>query len=299
MMIHNPLQLNPEEVCSKIEKFIRANMNKLRRDGVILGLSGGIDSSVVAYLASRAIGSKNVLCLTLPEKHSSTEHLRHAKLIAARLGINHHIESITSKLNTFGIYRMVPGKIPGTLVKTVFAHHMRRAKGSSFSEGLLGPKNKWVARANAFYRIKHRMRMVILYYYAELKNLMVAGATNKTEQMIGLFIKYGCDSAADVMPIAGLFKTQVRQLAEHLGVPKEIIEKPPSADLIPGITDEYVMGLSYETLDMILYGLQSGLPHDQIVDQCNCNPGLVKTVDSWMADSTYKRDTPYFLDFAF
>jgi NH3-dependent NAD+ synthetase len=69
--------------------------------------------------------------------------------------------------------------------------------------------------------------------------------------------------------------------------------------IIPGITDEFVIGLSYETLDMILYGLQSGLPHDQIVDQCNCNPGLVKTVDSWMAKSSYKRDTPYFLDFAF
>ena len=291
--MQNELQIEPERVCSEIGKFIRDKVSELHRDGVILGLSGGIDSSVVAYLASRAIGPTNVLCLMLPDKHSSTEGLKHAKIVVDRLGTDFHVEDLTPKLNRFGVYRLIPSKVPGALVRRVFKHYTKESGGPPFSASLSGSKSKLAAKADAFYRIKHRMRMLTLYYHAELKNLLVVGAANKTEFSIGFFVKYGCDNAADIMPIRNLYKTQVRQLAEYLGIPKEIIDKSPSPDLIPGITDEYAIGLRYETLDLILYGLECGMSREQIVNQLNCEQETVEYVDKLAEKSGYKREVPY------
>jgi NAD+ synthase len=125
---------------------------------------------------------------------------------------------------------------------------------------------------------------------------MVTGAANKTEISIGFLVKYGCDDAADVMPLLGLYKTHVRQLAKYLDVPEEIIDSPPSPDLIPGITDEYAIGLSYEMLDLILHGLERGLPHEQIALQLECDPEVVDYVRGLKEKSKYKREIPYVPD---
>jgi NAD+ synthase len=290
------LQIEPEAVCGEIEKFIKEKVSELNRKGVILGLSGGVDSSVVACLASRAVGPKNVLCLILPEKHSSTESQSHARLVADMLGTYSHVEDLTPRLSTFGVYRLIPSKTPGALVRKAFEHYTKKSGTPPFSDGSSGPKSEFIAKANAFYRIKHRMRTLTLYYHAELKNLLVAGAANKTEFLIGFFVKHGCDDAADIMPILGLYKTQVRQLAEYLNIPKEIIDKPPSPDLIPGITDEYAIGLPYETLDLILHGLERSLPREEIADQIGCEQGTIEYVDRLVDRSKYKREMPYIPD---
>ena len=148
--MQNGLRIEPETVCSKIERFIKDKVNELHREGVALGLSGGIDSSVVAYLASRALGPTNILCLILPEKHSSTESQKHARLIVDSLGTDFHVEDLTPKLNRFGIYRFVPSKVPGFLARRVLEHCTRELGGSLFSEGSPGSKNKLAAKANAF-----------------------------------------------------------------------------------------------------------------------------------------------------
>jgi NAD+ synthase len=290
------LRLDAAKTCSSIEAFIRESVLEAKRDGVVLGLSGGIDSCVLAHLASRAVGPENVLCVMLPDKHSSRVHKRHARMVIAQLGTRYRVESITSKLNKFGTYRMVPRWVPRGLVMHMFRDHMRKVGESSFSAGLVATTDPWVARANAFYRVKHRMRMVVLYYVSDTQNLLVAGAANKTEHAIGLFIKFGCDSASDIMPIACLYKTQVRQIAAHVGVPQEIIDKPPSADLMPGITDEFVMGVTYETLDLVLLGLDLGLSLEEIVTVSGCDAAFPQQVQQWMDQSRHKREAPYFSD---
>ncbi len=293
ILTQNDLQIEPETVCGEIQKFIRDKVDELHRRGVILGLSGGIDSSVVACLASRALGPKNVLCLILPEKHSSPESQKDARLVVDMLGTEFHVEDLTPKLNTFGVYRLVPSKVSGSLVRKAFKYYTRKSGQPPFSDGSSPSKNKFIAKANAFYRIKHRMRMLTLYYHAELRNLLVAGAANKTEFSIGFFVKHGCDDAADIMPIRDLYKTQVRQLAEYLDIPREIIDKPPSPDLIPGITDEYAIGLPYETLDLVLYGLECGVSREQMADQLDCEQETIKYVNELVKRSRYKRETPY------
>lgn len=295
--MQNVLDINPESISTDIERFIKNKLQEFNRDGVMVGLSGGIDSTVVAFLAARAVGPENVTCIMLPDKHSAKEHLKHARMVVEQLGTNYQIEDLTPKLNKFGIYRLVPGSVPGFLVKKILKNYMHRIGESSFAAGLSGPQNKLVAQSNAFYRIKHRMRMVTLYYQAESKNLLVAGAANKTEFLIGLFIQFGCDSAADIMPICHLYKTQVRQLAPYLGVPQEIIDKPPSADLIPGVVDEFVMGIPYEKLDLILDGLENHLSREEIARQVRCECKTVENVEHWITKSRYKRETPYIPEF--
>ena len=216
--------LDYKKITSDIQNWISEYLNSANSKGVVLGLSGGIDSSVTASLCSNALGSKNVIGLGLPCE-SISQDLKDAKLIANHLGI---------KLATIDL--------TNTYKQSV------EALSSYF-------KPNKISKAN----IKPRLRMLSLYYVAQsIGNYLVAGTGNRTELAIGYFTKYG-DGGVDFEPLGRLYKCEVKKIARILKVPEKIINKPPSAGLWPDQTDEGEIGISYDELDEILYRLDYDL----------------------------------------
>ena len=267
--LKSQMKIEPESLSFSLENFIREYVEKLEREGVILGLSGGIDSAVLATLCKRAVGSERTLALMMPERDSKKEHIKDALNFAEELGIKTKLINITPFLKKLEVYKLAPlsrvpftGKLRGYLIKKAYHYYERKTGETPFSVAMTGLRGKefssFISKKNAYYRIKHRMRMVLLYLHGEVENRLVVGAANKSEYLIGYFVKHGCDDATDIMPLLNLYKTQVRQLARYLKVPSRIIEKPPSPDIFPGIIDEEAIGISYEKLDLILLALEKG-----------------------------------------
>jgi len=216
---------------SKIIEFIADRVQEAGAEGVVLGLSGGIDSAVTAYLAKRALGPDRILALLLFEGGvSPSEDVEDAREVARNLGLRTREIDISPILHCYWKELGVDG-------------------------------SDRVAQGN----LKARVRMTILYWHANLSNLLVLGTGNKTEILMGYSTKYG-DSAADLLPLAGLYKTEVRDLAKDLGVPSRIQEKKPSAGLWPGQTDEEEMGITYPQADAILRGWDQGLSRDELAE---------------------------------
>ncbi|MFA5099877.1 MAG: NAD+ synthase [Candidatus Omnitrophota bacterium] len=197
----------------KIVDWLKRQVKAAGAKGVVLGLSGGLDSCVVAALAKKAIGSGKVLALLMP-CHSHVQDSRDAKLFARKFGIK------TKNIDLSKIYDGMIGILPA-------ADRMTQAN------------------------IRPRLRMIVLYYFARKMNYLVCGTSNKSEMVAGYFTKFG-DGASDILPIGGLLKTQVRSLAVELGIPQRIIDKAPTAGLWPGQTDEKEMGITYPELDEII-----------------------------------------------
>ena len=255
------LQIDPAAVSRKLESFIQASVGDFNREGVVIGLSGGLDSSVVLALAAAALGADKVLGLIMPERDSSPQSEIDARQQAETLGVRVERIDLTPILEEMGIYRHIPRnffasqRVAGPAVKASYKLYTTITGKRPLLSGMEGSNAAIIRRANAYYRMKHRLRMVELYSFAEHENRLVLGTANKTEMLTGFFVKYG-DSAADIMPLQTLYKTQVKQLAEFLKVPKKIIDKAPSPDLLPGITDEFALGITYDKLDLILLGLE-------------------------------------------
>jgi NAD+ synthase len=263
-------------------------------------LSGGIDSAVVAALAARALGPEKVLALLMPDRDSARASKRDALKLAQRLGIRTKTIGLTKFLFLMGIYWKLPlwllglRRFQSKLVRRYHDSFVKETGESPFAAILMGTKGlkgPWLNQAVAYHRVKGRLRAILLYYYAELENLLVLGTCNKTEKAIGFFIKYG-DAAADIAPLESLYKTQVRQLAAFLEIPEEIISKPPSPDLLPGITDEYAIGLSYETLDEILWRLEGGIDKEKIARTLGLERDAVDYVQELMRRSASMRAQP-------
>ncbi|GAI66331.1 unnamed protein product, partial [marine sediment metagenome] len=256
------MKIKPEKVALSLENFIREYTEKLEREGAILGLSGGIDSAVIAALCVRSLGPKKTFALIMPEKDSKKEHTEDALNFARELNIEAKLVDITPYLEELGIYKLFPldkflswGRLKGTLVRKAYHFYERKTGKLPFLESLSGFKDKeysaYLAKGNAYYRVKHRLRVLLLYLYGELENRLVVGAANKSEYKIGYFVKHGCDDATDIMPLLNLYKTQVRELARYLSIPARILNKPPSHDIIPGLADdEEVIKISYEKMDL-------------------------------------------------
>lgn len=243
------------EIETKIVRFIRDYVEKSGTKGVVLGLSGGVDSSTVAALSSKAVGGVNVLGLLLPEEETrSKTDIQHAKTVAETFGLRSQICDITKTLEAF--YRSIP----------VFDSADCVCKGN----------------------IKARTRMIHIYYYANKLNLLVCGSSDKSETMMGYFTKWG-DVAADISPLMDLYKTQVLRLAKQIDVPEAIIRKPPSPALWPGQTAEKELGVKYEVLDLVLYGLERFMSEADIAKQVGISEELVRQIEKRWLQSEHKR----------
>ncbi|MEM3622217.1 MAG: NAD+ synthase [Candidatus Bathyarchaeia archaeon] len=249
------LNLDFQEVEVKIKRFIKDYVEKSKVKGIVLGLSGGIDSSTTAALSALAIGGNKVLGLILPEKETyETKDVKHAKLVAKKFGFKTKTIDITSTLEAF--YKSIPE---------------------------FDPTDK-VCKGN----IKARTRMIYIYYFANRLSMLVCGSSDKSETMMGYFTKWG-DVAADISPIMDLYKTQVRKLAQHIGIPKEILTKPPSPALWPGQLAETELGIKYETLDLILYGLEHFMETKEIAKQLDIEEELVENIKRRWLSMEHKR----------
>lgn len=212
------MTINYPSIKDKIVAFISSKVQESGASGAVIGLSGGIDSTLTAFLTVEALGSGNVLGLLLPEKGITTdEDIEDAQEVVKILGIGHKLIEISPVLRSFS--KAIPDF------------------------------DKTALPANG--NLKARTRMCILYYHANLMRRMVVGTGNRTELLLGYFTKYG-DGGVDIEPIGGLYKTQVRGLARYMGIPAGIIDKTPTAGLWKGQTDEGELGVPYETADKIL-----------------------------------------------
>ncbi len=244
-----------EEQVFIIEAFIVHSVRESGRDGVILGLSGGIDSALVAKLCADAIGPGRVLALALPDGKGGRD-LKDARKFANAIGIEFRIVNI--------------GPIASAMEK--------RVKASEADT---------VARGN----LRARARMTVLYYGANTENRVVMGTGNKSEILIGYDTKFG-DAGADFMPIGDLYKTQVREMAAHLGLPPEIVDKTPTAGLWPGQTDEGELGITYDELDRVLLGIELQMEPEAIAEKAAVPLDRVRYVETLVASSVHKRKMP-------
>lgn len=272
------LHLDPEAETARIVEAIRTQvLRTLRRRGVVVGLSGGIDSSVTAALCARALGPDRVLAVLMPEKDSDPDSLRLGRMLAEQLGIGTVTEDIAPMLQAAGCYArrdafirtVVPEYGPGWSCKVVIANAL---EGSPYSltslvvQSPAGEQRKVRLPIDAYLGIiaatnmKQRTRKQIEYFHADRLNHAVAGTPNRLEYDQGFFVKNG-DGAADFKPIAHLYKTQVYQLAAHLGVPDEICRRPPTTDTwsLAQTQEEFYFSLPWDRMDLCLHALNHGI----------------------------------------
>ena len=250
----NKLDLNLKEVHNELVEFLRENFKKAGFSKAVLGLSGGIDSALVAYLLRDALGKENVLAIMMPYKSSNPDSLNHAKLVVEDLGINSKTIEITDMID---------------------AYFKNEKEATSLRMG-----NKMA-----------RERMSILFDYSSKENALVVGTSNKTEIYLGYSTQFG-DSACALNPIGDLYKTNIWDLSRYLKIPNELIEKKPSADLWEGQTDEQEMGLTYKEADQVLYRmLEENKTVEEVLAE-GFNKNLVDNIVRRMNRSEYKRRMP-------
>ncbi len=239
-----------------IKDFIRQKVEESGAAGVVIGLSGGIDSAVVSVLCASAIGPERVLTIFMPSAKSSAEDAKDAEELALKFGMKHEVIGIEPAMDGF---RAVLPELKG-------------------DKGLLG-------------NCMARCRMTILYDQAKLTNRLVMGTSNKSELLVGYFTKFG-DGGADFCPIGDLYKTEVRQLARKIGVPEKFLQKVPSACLWEGQTDEGELGISYDELDAVLFGIENGMELEDIARRNLIPEERVERVWKMHMGSIHKRKMP-------
>ena len=234
--------------------FVHDEVTKIGVKKGVLGLSGGIDSALVAYIAAEALGSENVHAYTMPYRTSNPESEAHAKLVADRLGINYHVLEITPMVDAY--FALVPD-----------ADNMRRG-------------NKMA-----------RERMTVLYDHSAAVGGLVLGTSNKTELLLGYGTLHG-DMASALNPIGDIYKSQVWELSEAMGVPREVIDKKPSADLWAGQTDEQELGFSYRDADELLFRMvDQRMTRDELI-AAGFAPQFIDNVQAKVQGSHFKRRLP-------
>jgi len=256
-MTTDELRINAAQEAERIAAFVRSELQAAGRSRVVLGLSGGLDSAVVSYLCVLAAGPGQVCPVIMPYRTSTPDSVAHARMVCDALGL----DPITSEIS---------------------------ACVDAFEQTLGGSDARQLGNVMA------RTRMILLYAQSDRLGALVAGTGNRTEAMLGYTTLHG-DSACAFGPIRHLYKSQVRQLARYLNVPTEIIDKPPSADLWPGQTDEGELGFAYDQVDRLLFQLHDKGRTDDELAAAGFDPSLVTKVKNLVARSEFKRRMPHSL----
>lgn len=303
------LMLDNTAETDRIVTGLRGQLRGMRKRGLVLGLSGGIDSSVSVALAVRAAGAKNVFCLFMPESDSDPESLRLGRLVAETFGVEAVVEDIGPTLQAMGCYErrdafireLVPGYGPGWASKIVIANSLAGDGYNISSLVVQDPEGRQtklrmppavylgiVAATN----MKQRTRKQIEYYHADRLNFAVLGTPNRLEYDQGFFVKNG-DGAADVKPIAHLYKSQVYALAAHLGIPEEIRRRPPTTDTysLAQTQEEFYFSLPYDRMDLCLFGLNNGISAAEVGAAAKLTAVEVERV--WADIAAKRRATRY------
>ena len=255
-------------VTTRIEGFIAEQMTALGRAGIVVALSGGLDSSAVLALCARAVGPERVTALLLPDKRGSREAEHFSRLVTDRLKV-HGATVDTSRVNeATGVYDFIGYRLPlpKVVARVVRAYLAKGGQDGIFLAGLRGTDHDLTRQALAAIYARQRLRMVLTYRYADLHRLLVVGSAHMTEDLLGLFVKFGIDDAADVMPLKGLYRTQVLRVAKEAGVPSEVLARTPNPEMLPGIDDKYldIFGVPAPTVDLVLWGIQHALADAEI-----------------------------------
>jgi NAD+ synthase len=277
------LRIDAKAETERIVESLRDQVfNQLRRRGAVVGVSGGIDSSVVAFLCAKAFGADRVQTIFMPESESSPDSLRLGRLVTDALGVRTALENISPALAGLRCYErrddavrlVVPEYGEGWKCKIVLPGVLEESRYSIFSVVVQSPdgQTKKVRLTPEAYlgivaatNFKQRARKTMEYYYADLYNYAVAGTPNRLEYELGFFVKNG-DGSADFKPIAHLYKSQVYQLAAYLGVPEEIQKRPSTTDTytLEQSQEEFYFSVSLEKMDLCLYGKNNGMSAAEI-----------------------------------
>jgi len=280
--------LSLTDVAHEIEKItykLRQDIHGiLKRNGAVVGISGGIDSSVTLALVAKALGSDNVLGIMLPEKDSSSESKEFALKLAQKFNVQTIEEDITNSLEGIGCYRRRDEAVSSIFseynpeeykmkigvnksginqnLPPVFTLTIIDKQGDAKSKLLPAREYLQIVAASNF---KQRSRMSMLYYHAERMHYAMVGTPNKHEVQQGFFVKYG-DGGADIMPIAHLYKSQVYQLAEHLGVPNDIIKRTPTTDTYTAeqTQEEFFFQMPYQEMDLLWYAFENEIHPEEV-----------------------------------
>lgn len=310
-----------EQVCDKITQKLREDvLYQLNRRGAVVGISGGIDSSVTLALAVRALGADNVVGIMLPERDSSPVSLSLAQKLADKFGVKTIVEDITGALEGFGCYkrrdeaiaRVIPDFDPKVdKAKIVINQNIGKNIPSIFSVTTISPDGKEQSKLLpvkeylqivASTNFKQRSRMSMLYYHAERLHYAVIGTPNKAEVDQGFFVKYG-DGGADVMPIGNLYKTQVYQLAEFLAIPSEIIERTPTTDTYTAeqTQEEFFYQLPFEIMDLIWHSWENNYPSQDLAKELDKSDDEIRNIynsfERKKKTTDYLRMSPIFSEY--
>jgi len=292
------MKLDLESKAQTLSDALReAVLHRLRRRGVVVAVSGGIDSACVAALAARALGPQRVFALLLPERDSSSESLVYGRALCERLGIAFELKDIAPVLEAAGCYAardaavrdVFPDFRPEMPWKIVLASDPLAGAALHFFQVVVrmpsGEERHFRLTPRAYLQVvaatnfKQRTRKMLEYYHADRLNYAVAGTPNRLEYDQGFFVKLG-DGAADVKPIAGLYKTQVYDVARHLGVIEEILRRPPTTDTysLAQSQEDFFFSLPYGTLDILLWAKNHGVAPEAAATELGYSPEQVRRV---------------------
>ncbi|MFZ2322529.1 MAG: NAD(+) synthase [Ignavibacteriaceae bacterium] len=312
------IKIDPALETERIVSRLRSELvQKLHKKGAVLGISGGVDSSVVLALCVKALGNDKILALMLPEKDSSPDSLKLAQILAEKFNVKYVVEDISDSLTALGCYRR-----RDTAVKKVFPEYNESYKmkitipKDNDSKGLINFFNLSIITPTgeekikrlpiseylqivAASNLKQRCRMNMLYYYAEKNNYCVVGTGNKNEYKQGFFVKNG-DGGVDIMPIGHLFKSQVYQLAEYLGIPEKILERTPTSDTYSAeqTQEEFFFKVPFKILDPIWLGMEMNVPAELIAETLSLDTvyvnAVIHDIKSKIRTTEYLRYSPVF-----